>query len=246
MAGRGTHRKVWKFLGIMIGVCLLLLIFLVVFAGSSQLTQITVEGNEYYTEQEIIDKIVTKPTDRFTLLLYLRCRYQDLPRIPFVEKVNVEMTDKNSVKITVYEKIITGCVKIMGSYLYFDKDGIVVESSAERREEIPIVTGLSYDKIVLYEELKVQKSEMFTTILNLTRLIGKYELEVDEIHFNSDMEVTLKCGNIKVRLGKKEMYDEPVSALVTILPKAVELDKKMTLDMSDYTPGQRIIGTYEE
>lgn len=246
VAGKRTHKRIWKFLGILIGVCLLLLILLVVFSGSSQLTEITVEGNEYYTEQEIIDKVVTKPTDRFTLLFYLRCRYQELPRIPFVEKISVEMTDNHSASITVYEKIITGCVKIMGSYLYFDKDGIVVESSPERREEIPIVTGLSYDKIVLYQTLKVQKEEMFTTILNLTRLIKQNELDVDEIHFNSALEVDLICESIRVRLGKKEMYDEPVSALVTILPKAMELDRKMTLDMRDYTPGQRIIGTYDE
>ena len=97
-----------------------------------------------------------------------------------------------------------------------------------------------------YEKLEVQNSGMFQTILNLTRLIDKYELSVDEIHFNADLEVDFLCGNIQVKLGKKAMYDEAAAALVTILPKANELDKKMTIDMTDYTSGQRVIGTYDE
>ena len=231
---------------ILTGVCLLLLVFLVVFSGSSRLETIEVEGNTYYTDQEIIDRIVTEPTDRFAFLLYLRCRYQEQERIPFVEYVSVEMSDKNSVVITVYEKILTGCVKVMGNYLYFDKDGIVVESSSEKKEGIPVITGLEFSRLILYEKLEVQNSGMFQTILNLTRLIDKYELSVDEIHFNADLEVDFLCGNIQVKLGKKEMYDEAAAALVTILPKADELDKKMTIDMTDYTPGQRVIGTYDE
>ncbi|MBO5199400.1 MAG: cell division protein FtsQ/DivIB [Lachnospiraceae bacterium] len=246
MRGRSEYKRIWKFLGVLVGICLLLLVFLIVFSGSSRLETITVEGNTYYTDQEIIDRVVTEPTDQFTLLLYLRCRYREIERIPFVEYVDVKMEDKNTAVLTVYEKIITGCVRIMGSYLYFDKDGIVVESSSEKREEIPIVTGLDFDSLVLYEELKVQNEELFTTILNLTRLIDKYELDVDEISFNSALEVDFVCGDIRVKLGKKEMYDEPVAALVNILPEADKLGKKMVIDMTDYKPGERIIGTYEE
>ncbi len=225
---------------------MLLLVILVVFAGSSRLETIEVQGNTYYTDEEIIERVVTEPTDQFALLLYLRCRYQEQERIPFVEYISVEMTDNHSVLLTVYEKILTGCVKVMGNYLYFDKDGIVVESSSEKKEDIPVITGLEFSRLILYEKLEVQNEGMFSTILNLTRLIDKYELSVDEIHFGSNLEVDFLCGNIRVRLGRKEMYDEAAAALVTILPRADELEREMTIDMRDYTPGDRVIGTYEE
>ena len=60
-----------------------------------------------------------------------------------------------------------------GSYLYFDRDGIVVESSRIKLEDIPVITGLNFSRIVLHEQLKVQKEEMFTVILSTdTRSVG--------------------------------------------------------------------------
>ena len=41
----------------------------------------------------------------------------------------------------VYEKSVAGYVEYMGRYMYFDQDGIVVESSETRTEGIPQVTG---------------------------------------------------------------------------------------------------------
>jgi cell division protein FtsQ len=200
-----------------------------------------VVGSRQYTPEQITAELVKTKLDSNSLYLYLKHRYFEDVMIPFVEKIDVTMTDTHTITIYVYEKMVAGCVEFMGEYMYFDKDGIVVESSTKKLEEIPVIKGLKFDKIMLSEKLVVQKDELFDVIINLTQLIQKYELDVDKITFSNDYEVTLDCGDIRVLLGKKSTYDEALSELKNILAEAK--DMKITLDMRNYVKGtQNIIG----
>jgi cell division protein FtsQ len=133
----------------------------------------------------------------------------------------------------VYDKKIIGCIEFMGDYLYFDKDGIIVESTSNMLSDIPLIKGLKFKKIVLNEKLEVQKDELFDIILNLTQQIEKRELNVKTISFNNNYEVTLNLGDIKAMLGKRSTYDVILSKLKNIVAEAK--GKKLTIDMSTGT-----------
>jgi cell division protein FtsQ len=200
---------------------------------SFELKNVTVLGMHQYTPEEIKDKIIQTKLDSNAVYLYMKYRYFTNVSIPFVEKIDVEMVDNHSVNIYVYEKMVAGCVEFLGEYLYFDKDGIIVESSPNRLEGIPVIKGLKYDKVILHEKLEVQKDELFDVIINLTQLITKHELNVDSIQFTSDYEVKLNCGDIKVLLGKKNTYDEAIAELKNILKEADGM--KLEIDLSKGT-----------
>lgn len=219
--------------------CLFIIIPMFVLLFISRLENVIVEGSNRYTSEELQKKVLTKKTDGNTILLYLRYKYGETDSIPFIERVDIEMENLNTVKIQVYEKVITGCIEYMGGYMYFDKDGIIVESSDEKLDHVPFIIGLSFNKMVLFEKLDTQKDEIFNVILNLTQLIKKYQLDVETIQFNPDMEVTLYCGEIQVILGKRNTYDEQIAELKNLLPKAP--NEKLTLDMRNFTEGQNRI-----
>ena len=128
-----------------------------VFIYAFQLKNITVTGSSRYDREQILEWLVNSKEDGNTLIFYLKYKYFKDVRIPFVEKISMKIQDRNSISIRVYDKIITGCIEFMGDYLYFDKDGIVVESTSERIDGIPLVKGLKFQKIVLNEKLEVQK-----------------------------------------------------------------------------------------
>lgn len=196
---------------------------------------VEVVGANRYTTEQIQEIVFKKKPDNYSLYLYLKYRFIEQPKLPFVEKIDIDMVDSNSIKIYVYEKMVAGCVEFMGEYLYFDKDGIVVESTSEKVDNIPVIKGLQYKQIVLNEKLIVQKDEIFNVIINLMQLINKYELKVDTISFNNSYEITFDCGEVTILLGKKDTYDEPLAELKNILMEAQGL--KVTLDMSDYIRG---------
>ena len=210
-----------------------LLIILSVFHSKCQLTSVTVINNTAaYTDENIKEMVFTSALDKYAILFRVRWFFSAQEELPFIEKIDVEMTDRNSIVLTVYEKRIIGCVQMMGQYLYFDRDGLVVESSSRRIEGVPLVSGLQFDNIVLHKKLKVQKDALYNVILNLTRLIELYELPVSEVTFLYDNSVVLHCNETDVRLGKHESYDLALSALNGILEKLE--DKNMVLYMENY------------
>ena len=117
--------------------------------------------------------------------------------------------------------------------MYFDKDGIVVETSDEKTIGIPQVTGLKYGYVVLYQKLPVENDTVFRLVLNVTQALNKYEIATDRIYFDSDYQITLYFDEAKAKIGSEDYLDEKVMKLKTILP---ELEgKKGTLQMENYT-----------
>jgi cell division protein FtsQ len=210
-----------------------LILPLVIFIYTFQLKNIAVTGSSRYDRDQIMERLISSEADKNTLIFYLKYKYVMDIRIPFVEKMSYELEDKNSISIRVYDKKIIGCIDFMGDYLYFDKDGIIVESTSNRLKDIPLIKGLKYQKIVLNEKLEVQKEELFDVILNLTQQIEKRELDIDTISFNNKYEVTVDLGDIKAILGKRSTYDEILAKLKNIIVEAK--GKKMTIDMSTGT-----------
>ena len=183
------------------------------------ITDINVTGNKHYTEQEVEALIMKSPLDYNSIFLYLKYNNRSLKDIPFIEQMEVEIVTPTSVQITVYEKAVAGYVEYLGHYMYFDKDGIVVESSTKETPGIPFVTGLSFDHMVLHEELPVSNHEVFLLILNITQLLNKYEIETDRISFDKKGEITLYFGDARVFLGTSDFIDEKINEMHLLLPK---------------------------
>ena len=214
-----ANNKVLRVLLIVVCVMAVLVAALVYLWYNYSITDVYVTGNEHYTDDEIKDMVFSGPYSYNSIVLSLMYRDKSIKDIPFIEKMDVEILDANSVRINVYEKAVAGYVEYLGHYMYFDKDGIVVESSNRIMEGIPFVTGLSYDHVVLHEPLPVKRSSVFLTILNVTQLLGKYDIQTDRIAFDSDENITLYFGNARVSLGTDDYIDEKINEMHLLLPQ---------------------------
>lgn len=218
-----------------VAVIIILLALGILVGGLFRTEVITVEGITYYTQEEFLNRISGQTARKNTLLFRLEQWKRGEERIPYVERYDISYEGKNIVKIKVYEKILVGCVKVMGQYLYFDKDGYVTESSAEQLPGVPLVKGLEFDRIVLYEKLKIQKDELYDIILNITKLVREYEIPAQSILFNGKGEVEMEVGDNSVSLGRRVAYDFPLQKLAEILPSIS--DRKLHIDLSGYEGG---------
>lgn len=225
---------------IVISVCLAFLIAVFLFISNNyRVTEVTVTGNEHYSEEEIKEMILKDGLTGNSLFLALKYHNKEISDVPFIESMSVEVVSPHSIRITVYEKALAGCVEYLGNYMYFDREGIVVESSSETTQGIPIVTGLSYGYIVLYERLPVEDEEIFKEILSITQLLEKYQIEADKIRFDTEKNVTLYFGEAKAALGTKENIDQKMMQLSHIIP---ELEGKSgVLHMEKYNEGTESI-----
>ena len=204
-----------------------------------QIRDVEVTGNSHYSEQEIIDRVITDKYSSNSLYLYLKYQYLETTPIPFVDKVEISLRGPGEVGIRVYEKSIVGYVAYMGANFYFDKDGVVVESSSEETEGIPCISGLKFDSLALYQKLSVKDDSIFQRILDITQLVKKYELSPDQIEFGSNQNLTLYFDQVRIALGNSGSLDEKVGRLHELYP---DLEGRSgVLRMENYTEDSKFI-----
>ena len=200
------------------------------FVAYFKVRSVTVEGSSRYTKDEISSMVMTGPLGDNSVLLSLRYRDKPIRNIPFIETMKVQVVAHDSIRIRVYEKTIAGYVDYLGTCMYFDRDGIVVESSKEKLKDVPEVTGLKFQSIVLYKKLP-------------TQLLSKYGLHADRIYFSTTSSMSLYFGDVRADLGEDQYTDEKISNLRKILPSLK--NKKGTVDLVNYTPDTSYI-TFRE
>ena len=216
-----------------------LVLFLVLLAGvfllSVQVEEIQVNGNLKYEDQEIIDMIFDGKWDRHVLYTYYMDKTKPHKQLPFIEDYKIRFKSFNSIEVIVYEKSVVGYIDYMGSCMYFDKDGIIVESSSQKLHGIPWITGLKFGHIVLYQKLPVESERVFEEILNLTQILSIYDLSVDKIQYNTLGEATLYMGEIEVILGSNEGLNGKIAELGDMLPQLEGKSGILYLDNYDET-----------
>ena len=92
---------------------------------------------------------------------------------------------------------------------------------------------MTFDSLAMHQPLSVEDPTIFDTILSITKLLTKYDLDPDEIRFGAGGELFLQLGDVKVALGTGENLDEKISRLKQL--EGDLKDKSGTLHMENYT-----------
>lgn len=213
-------------------VILLLLLAGALYLNTYKLKEIKVSGCVNVDEQVVIDAIEAQKFSGNTALLYLSNKIDPIEDIPFVEKIDIEFISKNEISVMVYEKSIAGCVEYMDSYVYFDKDGIILDVSSDIIQGVPCIKGLKFDSWEIGKKLPIDDTGKFQSILSITQLIDKYELDIDGIKFTAENEIILLHDKITIELGNGEYLEIQMMNLGSILAQLE--GKEGTLYMKDF------------
>lgn len=226
--------------GVLGAVCLAAIAVLFIWKNY-RVENIEVEGNIHYTREEIVEMVLTDRLSYNSLYLSLKYRNKEIKNIPFIETMSVKVVSPDTITIMVYEKSVAGFVEYMGRYMYFDREGIVVESSETKTQGVPQVTGVKFSHVILYEPLPVENDSIFQQILSITQMLSKYNISTDKIYFNEAFEITLYFDQVRVRLGTGNL-EEKIMRLQLILPSLE--GEKGVLEMENYSDDRKNI-TFE-
>ena len=202
------------------------------FFDSHTIVTVNVTGNQVVSEDVIKDAVLASAPLNNTLLLRLDTKFHPIKDIPFVAKLEVDIEGSDTVNVTVYEKSLSGCVEYMNGYVFFDKDGIVLEAGNHLIQGVPCIKGLKFDNWEMGERLPVSDTAKFQYILSITQLTEKYGIDLDGIKFTPEDEIELTCGDVTVELGRGEYISAQMMNLGSILD---QLDgMKGVLYMKDF------------
>lgn len=203
------------------------------YASTFQVTNVHVVGCSAVNPADVEAKVREAAPLNNTLLLYLRNKIKAMEDIPFVSKLEINFIDKNTIEVTVYEKSMAGCIQSMDSYVYFDKDGIVLDASTQLVPGVPIIKGLTVTEWEMDKKLPVDDKGRFQTILTITQLVDKYDLTIDGIQFTDSNEIELTYKAITIELGEGEYLAVQMMNLGNILEKLEGMSG--TLYMKDFS-----------
>lgn len=213
----GRKRKIVKVLIFLI--LLLLLTGCIYYLVSHyQVKNVYVDGNVHYTSEEIKEMVMDGPLGSNSLYLSFKYKNKGLNNIPFIDTINVNILSPDTIRISVYEKALAGFVEYLGKYMYFDKDGTVIESSMVKTDGVVWITGLKFEYVVLGKMLPVEDEKVFKLILNTGQLLTKYGLKADRLNFDSKYNMVIYFENVRVNIGSEEKLDEKLMLLPQMLP----------------------------
>ena len=214
---------------VLILLTLVVLLVLFVFFGM-KITTVHVEGTRMYSADEIKQSVFSRKYADNEFFFWIYQKMYGINTLPFVEEIDVSYDSLNTITLHVYDKKISGCIEYMGQYIYFDKDGIVLQSMKEKKEDVLVVNGIRFGTFTVGKAFNVKDDTLFQTIMNLSQLISHYKISVDKLQIE-DKDILLLSGDIKVTLARKTMYDDEMSALSDVLKTAKKEKLKGTIDM---------------
>ena len=228
---RKKEEKHHMILGIAVAAILLTAILVL----SVRIQEVTVSGSSRYSAKQVEELLFSGRLGKNSAIAYVKDRFQPHRQIPFVEDYKIVFHGPFKAEVIIYDKSIVGYVSYMSSYMYFDREGIVVESSGSKLAGIPWITGMDLGRVVLYQPLPVKDSRIFEEVLNLTQQLSLYQISVDQIRFNAYNQPTLTIGQMEVPLGATGNIDGKLSVLNDILKDQPQLkDIRGTLELSEY------------
>lgn len=230
MGKKGTKRKshrLYAFVVLLLAAAILALGVLILF----YVQEIEVDGNEYCTDQQIVD---TVKNDKYSInTLYILAKYAvgKGESLPCLDSIKVSLKAPWALKVKVEEKPIVGYVENEDHYAYFDQEGMVVSESTALIEGLPCIEGISMKDIKLYGQLESEDSKIFQEILEASQEVVKYELNVDRIVCKGD-DIYLYIGKVYVNLGNK-VSSSQVAQVPPILEKLG--DQEGILHLENYS-----------
>ncbi|MBQ7371667.1 MAG: cell division protein FtsQ/DivIB, partial [Blautia sp.] len=208
--------KPWK---IITGLALLVFfIFAIFFFSYYKAETVEVLGNVHYTEDEVKEMVLRGAFASNTILAPRLCS-REVRNVPYVDSFNVTRLGRHTLCINVKEKKLVGCVPYLDSYVYFDRNGIFVESSAGREKQVPYFGSLQLAYAIKYEKLPLKGSTVLNTAITLATIFQKNEMIPDTIVFDQTYQIYLIYGDITVQLGKDENLEDKMARVIAILPK---------------------------
>lgn len=144
----------------------------------------------------------------------------------YVDQVKIKKSFPDKVTLTITERHLSGYVEYMGSYLYIDENGRVLESVSHFTEKLPVIVGLEFSEFSIGSILNVDNQSSFDTVVTLAKLFDKYEMEAEVIRIDvsKDEDIHLYIYNIDVEFGDIRDADLKIRTIKEILSKMPNSD----------------------
>ena len=235
-AKRLLYRRLWL---ITLTALLLLALVAILFSFYFTLKEVTVEGTDRYTVEEISQEAGISMGDNLLLIREKEIESKLKASFPFIKAVKVEKDFPSAVKLIVTEEYTVFSYEMLGEYFLFNRDLHLMgkfdsrEGLLEERKSIFVAMPLPKSCIV---PQYIQFHDDCSYVLGLISLISDSPLisEITKIDMTDKFFIKMEFGqNISVKFGDMAMAEKKLISLYELIGNQSEF-LSGTVDMTDY------------
>ena len=197
----------------------ILLIFVLVFFLGFRVTGVQVEGNSFYSDDQIKNMVLDAPIAKNSILAGFLNTEKNTKDAVMIDSITVSRVNRNTLLLQVKEKQMIGYIEFQGQCVNFDRQGIIQIITEDPLENVPRIEGINVKEAIQGERLTGINTSKLNTILSVGKMLEKMEEKPDRLAFNELNQLVMYYGDIEVRLGDDENMDEKINRLVGILPE---------------------------
>ena len=213
-------KGILTFLCVLAGICAFLV------SPVFTIKNIEITEMEKYTKDEICEMVNIK--EGMNMFLFNRFyAMKTLKSNTYIESAKISYKLPDTVAITIDERKVRGYVPYMGSYLYIDEEGRVLEVSSEMNRALPVVYGLNFSSFTLGEKIEAENKEAFDIMVNIAYLMSKYELldMVVKIDVSNPDKILAYVNKVEVNLGDMSNGDRKIRTMAEVIKNINENDR---------------------
>lgn len=188
------------------------------------INKIEINGLDNLSEEQVISMLTAKEGENIFSFSASKSEKQ-IMKSHYIQSVKVSRRLPSTVVVDLNEYKLRGYVPYMGSYLYINEDGLILDIQKTTTKQLPVVEGLNFDSFTVGEVLKVDNPSAFTTMVELSRLFDKYQLLADiiRVDVSNTNDVHLYIEKVDVELGSMDDANRKLLMLIEVLK---QLDTK--------------------
>ncbi len=226
----------------------LVVIMAVIFVMSVffRVTDIQVEGNEHYTDQEIIKAVVIEEGDNLFFFDRIAATSRVFAKLPYIEEVSVERQLPNKVIISVQECKALAYLQVGDEEWAIDYScKILGKATAEETGDLIPILGVSPGTLMIGEKLTTAdgNEELVNFISEVLYQLQERGLapQVNKIDFSNAYSVRIAFGDGKYtfKIGGSSNVEYKFGMIVSVMSQLKSGDVG-TIDVSDGTTGHFI------
>ncbi len=200
-----------------------------------RIKDIKINGLDNLTAEQVEGMLTSQRGDNI-FLFNKRRSLQNIRDSHYVKKAKINRILPSTIAVDLEEYKMRGYVPYMGSYLYIDGDGLVLDVQKEIKRQLPVVEGLKFNDFTVGKILKVDNPSTFDTMVEMSKLFEKHELLADVIRVNisDESDIHLYTGKVDIEFGSFDNANRKLSMLNEVLK---QLD-------TDYAGVLNLTGTY--
>lgn len=227
-------------LGIGIGLCVLVVGFVLSLTVLFRCDKIVVEGVTRYDENEIIASSTLDYGQNIFLANRDKARKKIEAKYPYIEEAKIHLSVPNTLKISVTEATPKYYIQDGTRYYIISKNSKLLEEVIERDQDIPTIIGCKLKNPKVGETVDVENNKVITVLNEVAdSMTANAVTGIKEINLSDMSNIELNYENrITIVIGMPDDIDYKIRTAMTIIYTKLSESDKGRLNCSNLVEGR--------